>query len=126
MAKLHRIFAPEAVIGCDCKDEFFLEQGRGRDDRADLNETTAAHDAKLFGVKTLGLRPHVSFGPGRFGGVVGQFASLIRDCVAGHPKEWKRLFEKNAVLARSTLGMWPRRLSSRFGAKNCLVSAKLN
>jgi nucleoside-diphosphate-sugar epimerase len=64
-----------------------------------MNEVSAAHYGKVYGLRTVGLRPHFSFGPGRYDGAAGQFASMIKACATGHPTEWRRVFTKGAVLA---------------------------
>jgi len=64
-----------------------------------MNEATARHYAKLYAIDALGLRPHFSFGPGRYDGAAGQFSSLIKACSAGSVSRWNRVFKPGTLLA---------------------------
>lgn len=64
-----------------------------------MNEATAAHYKTLFGISSVGLRPHFSFGPGRYDGAAGQFSSLIKACALGEEAIWHRVFTPKTVLA---------------------------
>jgi UDP-glucose 4-epimerase len=53
-----------------------------------MNEGTAAHYLRAYGLPSTGLRPTMAYGPGRYVGALGEINLAIKNAVLGEAVTW--------------------------------------
>lgn len=62
-----------------------------------MNEATAAHYLRAYGMRSCGLRPTFAYGPGRYAGALGQINMAMRNAVTGQPVTWHQVWTDDCV-----------------------------
>lgn len=62
-----------------------------------MNEATAAHYLRAYGMRSVGLRPTFAYGPGRYVGALGQINLAMRNAVTGRPVHWHQVWTDDCV-----------------------------
>jgi UDP-glucuronate 4-epimerase len=62
-----------------------------------MNEATAAHYLRAYGLPSIGLRPTMAYGPGRYVGALGEINRAIKNAVLGEPVTWNQVWTADCV-----------------------------